>query len=215
MTNNGCRNLVYLACKEKIKGRYESSFNVLKVCRWPSRLVPCCSKYQARTIDRTSKGTDSNTERDVPFEPMKLFDCGENCSFYKRVSSSLLKANLSELWWHFGLYILSLLFLCFSWLTNAIYSTQSVTEKKLPKSGASKLCFPDDNNLWGWLVSPSESVGTKASEEEPGENVGFSKCPQVIFIITTEVWETLSKHHFIHLIPTTILDGRRETKVWS
>lgn len=53
-----------------------------------SRLVPCCSKYWTRTMDRTSKETDFCTMRDLSFGPMELFNCGENCSPSKTVNSS-------------------------------------------------------------------------------------------------------------------------------
>lgn len=55
-----------------------------------SRLVPCYSKYWTRTTDRISKETDFCTIRDLSFELMELFNCGENCSPSKTVNSSAL-----------------------------------------------------------------------------------------------------------------------------
>lgn len=100
-----------------------------------SRPVLCCSKYQTRTMHRTSKETDFYTIRDMSFEPMKLFNCGANCSPSKTENSIALGGRgwgtVKHVLITFGFCIFSLRFLCFSWLTNAIHSVPHVSKEKL------------------------------------------------------------------------------------
>ena len=88
------------------------------------------------------------------------------------------------------------------WQSNSFY-----------EPGISKRCFRDDKNLLEWLVAPAESVGAEASEDKPGKLLVLQVPPGAFIIM--EVWETLSKYYFIHLIICPIAEGIRETKVQS
>lgn len=117
-----------------------------------SRLVPCCFKYRTRTMDRISKETDLCTIRDLSFEPMELFSCGESCS-----PSKTGELFCTGRHWRkscqgcsddfFGSCTFSLLFLCFSWLRNEIHSARCVSEEKLLWTRCFPTVFPS------WLES--------------------------------------------------------------
>lgn len=66
------------------------------------------------------------------------------------------------------------------------------------------------------MIRLSWVVGAPPCHQQPQRrslgNCWFYKCPQVIFVIMG-VWETLFRHNFIHLILTTILEGRWELKL--
>lgn len=116
----------------------------------------------------------------------------------KRVGSSALVVPKGELW---GLGACSTRrpFFFFSGLTTAHAAHRTWEKVNCEGPGASKLCFPDNKNLLGWLVA---SAGSVASEEgEPGK-LGFTRAPGDSYHHGS--WKnTFAKHHFIHLMDST------------
>lgn len=143
------------------------------------------------------KRADSYTVRDPPFVRMGEFSGGENF-VCKRVGSSALVVPKGELW---GLGACSTRrpFFFFSGLTTAHAAHRTWEKVNCEGPGASKLCFPDNKNLLGWLVA---SAGSVASEEgEPGK-LGFTRAPGDSYHHGS--WKnTFAKHHSIHLMDST------------
>lgn len=168
-------------------------------------------------MDRTSEETDSYTVKRFVFWTNGTVPLEE---------TALSKRRWTPLHWtHWRkivrdavmtfLVLVSFVYFPFVFLGSLMQSTTYRMWEKRNCYGpsASKLFFPNDKNLLGWLVAPAESeaAGRKQAQRRSLGNCWFYKCPQVIFVIM-EVWETLFKT-FVHLILTAILEGRWGTKV--
>lgn len=111
-----------------------------------SRPVPCCSKYQTRTMDRTSKETDFDAVRNLSFEPMELFNCGANCSPSKTANSAALGGNeknkscrgCSDNF----LVSVSSVYVSFVFLGSLTQSARHVSEEKLLRTRCLPTMFP-------------------------------------------------------------------------